>query len=128
MTRYCCSCSHKGYEHTGVRIALGLQDCCGEASGSDGSVSLEIDVETTRMQTEMPCAAQTYPKELMQCMLDVSSQTAEDPSYQRIVHLVKALVRSSPIALQGSLSAMSAGHSCIQSAGLCIVRACRAAS
>ncbi|CAL5224700.1 g7427 [Coccomyxa viridis] len=32
-----------------------------------------------------------YPKELMQCMLDVSSQTAEDPSYQRIVHLVKAL-------------------------------------
>lgn len=48
----------------------------------------------------MPYAAQAYPKELMQCMLDVSSQTAEDPSYQRIVHLVKALVRfSSPLPL-----------------------------
>ena len=40
----------------------------------------------------MFCAAQAYPKELMQCMLDVSSQTADDPFYQRIVYLVKALV------------------------------------
>ena len=38
---------------------------------------------------------QTYPKELMQCMLEMSSQTADDPYYQRIVHLVKALVRTS---------------------------------
>ena len=35
---------------------------------------------------------QAYPKELMQCMLDVSSQTAEDPFYQRVLRLVKTLV------------------------------------
>ena len=64
----------------------------------------------------MPWAAQAYPKELMQCMLDVSSQTAEDPSYQRIVHLVKALVRFSPLAFSWSLSTISAALSCVHTA------------
>lgn len=38
------------------------------------------------------CAVQAYPKELMQCMLDVSSQTDDCPFYQRMVGLVKAVV------------------------------------
>ena len=45
---------------------------------------------------------QAYPKELMQCMLDVSSQTSEDPFYQRVLRLVKTLVRARAMSFLNS--------------------------